>query len=612
LAFFLTFIPPNNNRFVIVNAFDRERKVPRKQEDDETLVERCAQGLGRAGASVTVTSMTDLVAFAISSSSSLPALASFCAYASICITFLWIFASTFFTACLVLDETRQRGNRRDCLMCCLQRGGNNNDEADNQEMTEQDLHDNDEGYISTYFRKYHAPAILSKPGKVIVLTVFSGLIAFGCYGATQLSVENTEREFIPADSYINDYVADADEYFPSDGTSYFIFFEETEANIGNGIYDKRTELAQLDDRLAGKSTSPPFIAEPVSEDAYRNVMTGLEAYLQTAGTDAIGGAEMGSDGWPATQQGFVDTVEAYVVIGAPGSTYSQDVVMVTDVETNSTRLESIRVEGEYVRLTKEKRGETIADSDKQIEAMDATREMVDSWTDLPPAEVYSPIFLGVEGFKIIRKELFSNVGLAILSVGIIVLFTVASFVTAFLITMNVAFCLVEILGFMWAIGIAIDSVSVINIVLAVGLSVDYSAHVGHTFMVKGGSDWNRRTTETLADMGAAVLSGATSTFLAVAVLLGSSSYVFAILSTQFALTVVLGACHGLILLPVLLSLFGPKAFAGSENTDQEAAFPVTNADKTSPPEEISAEDASEEEIKSKPAGVPDEDDVLEV
>ena len=71
---------------------------------------------------------------------------------------------------------------------------------------------------------------------------------------------------------------------------------------------------------------------------------------------------------------------------------------------------------------------------------------------------------------------------------------------------------------MYAVGIVIDSVSVINIVLAVGLSVDYSAHVGHCFMVKAGSNKNKRATEALADSGAAVLSGATSTFLAVVVL----------------------------------------------------------------------------------------------
>jgi len=96
---------------VIANAMDRERKGPRTAEDNQALAKRCARSLGRAGASITVTSATDLVAFCISSSSRLPALSSFCAYA---------FAATFFTATLVLDEHRQRDDRSECL-CCLTR-----------------------------------------------------------------------------------------------------------------------------------------------------------------------------------------------------------------------------------------------------------------------------------------------------------------------------------------------------------------------------------------------------------------------------------------------------------------------------------------------------------
>merc|ERR1712176_458701 len=165
----------------------------------------------------------------------------------------------------------------------------------------------------------------------------------------------------------------------------------------------------------------------------------------------------------------------------------------------------------------------IDDANRQIAAMDATRELTETWEGLPPCFQYSGQFITIEGFKVIRKELFQNVGLALLAVAVLVLITVGSPGTAFLITIAVACCIIEILGFMMALGIVIDSVSVINIVLAVGLSVDYSAHVGHCFMVKGGDDKNRRALEALADIGAAVLSGAISTFLAVVVLLFSTS-----------------------------------------------------------------------------------------
>ena len=454
-----------DDAFVIANAFDREREgIPRESETDEGLVERGSRALARAGASITVTSLTDLVAFAISSTSALPALASFCAFASINIFFLWALAATFFTSTMVIDEKRQRDNRRD-ILCCFKRKRSDVDDDTGAE----------EGWLSRYFRKYHAPRILSTTGKIVIVVVFAALFGFGLYGAISLPVEDSERNFIPADSYIETYSETADEYFPSNGVSLYIVFEG-----GQNIYENRESLAQLSDRVSGKSQEPPYIAEPNSDSTYRNMMSGLHDYLDANGSDAIGGAALGADGWPATYNDFETTVEAYVDPRGPGSRYVSDLSL-----DGSDQIQSYRVKLEYIRLTKTFRGETIDDSSKQIESMDATREMVDSWTDLQPAFPYSEKFISIEGFKIIGTELYRNVGLAIACVGVIVFLTIGNIVTAAIITVNVAFCVIEILGFMFALGIVIDSVSVINIVLAVGLSIDYSAHVGHCFMTKG-------------------------------------------------------------------------------------------------------------------------------
>lgn len=420
----------------------------------------------------------------------------------------------------------------------------------------------EEGLASRYFRNYHAPAILSKPGKVIVLLGFAAMLGYGIYGAANLSVEDSSRAFIPADSYVSDYLVAADEYFPEQGVDLLITFQQGSETI----YSDRQLLSQLKTRFTGLSTEPPYISDPVSEQAYRNVMDGFSTYLTEYGTNAIGGATLGDDNWPTTEEDFVATLAQYANVRGPGAMFAQDVAF----SQNGTQLEAFRVNLEYVKLVKvdASTGEIMDDADKLIAAMDSTREMVNGWTDLPPAFPYSDKYMEIEGFKINRRELFLKVGLAIVAVGAIVLVTVASPMTAFLVTLNVAFCIVEILGFMYAAGIAIDSVSVINIVLAVGLSVDYSAHIGHCFMVKGGTDKNQRATESLADIGASVVQGATSTFLAVAVLLFSSSYVFRTLSKQFALTVALGIAHGLLLLPVLLALMGPKPFSSAEVIDR--------------------------------------------
>jgi len=537
-----------DDAFVIVNAFNRERKTKRIAEDNTKMAERAARSLARAGASITVTSATDLVAFAISSRSSLPALASFCGYAAICIFFLWFFAATFFSGCMVLDERRQRDNRFECI-CCVTRK-KPLEEEDDGDIFQEDA-------LSRYFRNYHAPAILSSFGKAVVLLAFGGLLGYGVYGAINLPVEDTQRAFIPAGSYVQDWFKSSDDYFPRGIDLYFIFENGTE------IYGARDQLANFSSRLTGLSDAAPYIAEPNSDETYQNVMAGYFEYLQTTNgnNDTIS-----QDVWPANQTDFISSMKTFATDPfGPGAKYRTDVVFSDD----GTMIDAIRVKAEYVRLTKLNRDEIIDDADRQIQAMDKTRELVESWrsNDFPITVVfpYSEQFISIEGFKVIRRELFVNVGLSIVAVALIVFTTVASAVMALLITMSVAFCLVEILGFMYLLGIAIDSVSVINIVLAVGLSVDYSAHVGHCFMTKGGNDKNRRALEALADIGAAVLNGATSTFLAVVVLLFSSSYVFTTLSKQFALTVGLGVLHGLVLLPVLLSLFGPKPFASAKD-----------------------------------------------
>merc|ERR1712244_128016 len=60
-------------------------------------------------------------------------------------------------------------------------------------------------------------------------------------------------------------------------------------------------------------------------------------------------------------------------------------------------------------------------------------------------------------------------------------------------------------------------------------------------------------------VGASVFNGAFSTFLAVAAMAASQTYVFRVFFRQFFLVTLIGSIHGLIVLPVLLSLLGPNS-----------------------------------------------------
>ena len=114
----------------------------------------------------------------------------------------------------------------------------------------------------------------------------------------------------------------------------------------------------------------------------------------------------------------------------------------------------------------------------------------------------------------------------------------------------------------------ISSVSTIYILISVGLCVDYSAHIAHVFLSSRGSS-ARRAQKALTRIGPSVFHAIASTFLAVAVLSASQSYVFRIFFKALALTVVLGGTNGLILLPALLSLLGGNADTDSVSPDSD-------------------------------------------
>ena len=64
-----------------------------------------------AGVAITITSLTDLLAFGIGGSTVLPGLRSFCIYAAIGIVFVFLYMATFFLAWFSINQRREEDNR---------------------------------------------------------------------------------------------------------------------------------------------------------------------------------------------------------------------------------------------------------------------------------------------------------------------------------------------------------------------------------------------------------------------------------------------------------------------------------------------------------------------
>lgn len=89
---------------------------------DKTLPERMGLMLKHAGASITVTSLTDMVAFLVGATTVLPSLQSFCLYAAVCVLFMYFYVVTFFVAIFTLDERRIISKRNAIIPCIIHEG----------------------------------------------------------------------------------------------------------------------------------------------------------------------------------------------------------------------------------------------------------------------------------------------------------------------------------------------------------------------------------------------------------------------------------------------------------------------------------------------------------
>ncbi|KAE8743815.1 hypothetical protein FOCC_FOCC009525 [Frankliniella occidentalis] len=191
------------------------------------------------------------------------------------------------------------------------------------------------------------------------------------------------------------------------------------------------------------------------------------------------------------------------------------------------------------------------------------------------ASVFHPYFVFFDQFMLVRPTTIQC-----MIIGALIMMVISFiFIPNVLCSLWVAFSIISIeigvAGYMCLWDIHLDSISMINLIMCIGFSVDFTAHICYAYMSSKAASSEERVRECLHSLGLPIFQGATSTILGIIALVLADSYIFLVFFKMVFMVIFFGAMHGLFLLPVLLSIFGPGACTkASDFEEKEMKSPV--------------------------------------
>ncbi|KAH7849400.1 hypothetical protein Vadar_017340 [Vaccinium darrowii] len=604
-----------DNMCILVHAVKR-------QPLELPLEGRISNALVEVGPSITLASLSEVLAFAVGSFIPMPACRVFSMFAALAVLLDFLLQITAFVALIVLDSMRAEDNRVDCFPCMKISGSF----VDPNEG----LGQRKPGLLARYMKEVHARILGIWWVKVIVIAVFAAFAFASIALCTRIEPGLEQQIVLPRDSYLQGYFNNVSEYLRIGPPLYFVVknynysSESRQTNqlcsisqcdsdsllneisraslIPESSYISKPAASWLDDflvwispeafgccrKFTNGSYCPPDDQPPCCSSS--DSSCGLDGVCKDCTTCFLH-SDLNNDRASTAQfrqklPWFLDALPSNDCAKGGHGAYT-DSVELQGYEDGVIQASSFRTY--HTPLSKQV---------DFVNSMRAAREFSSRVSSSLKIEIfpYSVFYIFFEQYLDIWRTALINLAIAIGAVFVVCLIITWSLWSSAIILLVLAMIVVDMMGVMAILNIQLNAVSVVNLVMSVGIAVEFCVHITHAFSVSSG-DREQRTKEALGTMGASVFrfaffsmtklscifaigmrlcttwinNGITLTKLVgVIVLCFSRTEVFVVYYFKMYLALVLlGFLHGLVFLPVLLSIVGPPSKSlGIQKQDQ--------------------------------------------